>query len=151
MAMDPDHPRDTIPTDNLFNPHRVLVVSERLKDFLDKRRLKCVEYLPIAILDLKKKPIAQRYFIANPLDHVDCLDIERSKPVMDDIDEEAIDNVERIVLDPDRVDRERELFRIAHFDRVTLASRELAAAIDQAGFTSIAWAEVKDYQGSGGA
>jgi hypothetical protein len=146
MTMDPDHPRDTVATDNLFNTNRLLIASERLKEFLEKRQLTAVEYLPIAILDLKHKPLPQRYFIVNPLEHLDCLDVQHSGPTQDEIDDEYIDDVKRIVLDPSRLDDTRELFRIARFNRVTLASRALAAAIDEAGFTSIAWTELKDYK-----
>src|SRR3972149_2831695 len=50
FIMHPDRPHDTNLLDNLYNIHNLLVVSKRLKDFLESRPLQKVEFLPITIL-----------------------------------------------------------------------------------------------------
>jgi hypothetical protein len=144
MDFHPDHPRDTVKTDNLGNTDGVLVVSERVCDFLTKRKLGGMEYLPITILDHKKKPIPEKYFIANTIDHVDCLDLKASRATFSKIRKTRITDVEKLVLDPKRLDPTRELFRIKNFARHALVHRDLADAITSAGFTSIGWTELSD-------
>ncbi len=144
MAFDPEHPRDTVRTDNLANTDGVLVISERLCDFLMKRKLYGMEYLPIPILDHKKRLIAEKYVIANTVDHVDCLDLKASKPTFSQIRKTRITDVEQLVLDSKRMDPKRELFRIKNFARHALIRRDLADAITAAGFTSIGWTELSE-------
>jgi hypothetical protein len=145
MDFDPEHPRDTVRTDNLANTDCLLVISERLCDLLVKRKLVGMEYLPIPILDHKKKPITDKYFIAHTVDHVDCLDLKASKPTFSQIRKTRVTDVEKLVLDPKRVDPKRELFRIKNFADEALVSRGLAEAITAAGFTTFGWKELSDY------
>jgi len=53
--------------------------------------------------------------------------------------------VEKMVLDPSRIDPERELFQVKDLDGFTFATRELADAIKAAKFTSIRWLPIADY------
>ncbi len=145
MAFDLDHPRETVLTDNLINPNRVLVVSERLRDFLAKRELKAVEYLPIPILDHKKNLLAEKYFIAHTVDNVDCLDVAASKAKFSPLLKTRVSGVEKLILDPNRADPERQLFRIKNFADEALVRRDLADAISAAGFTSVGFRELANY------
>ena len=140
-----DFPRDTVRTDNLGNTHGILVLSERLCEFLMKRNVTAVEYLPIGILDHKKKLISEKYFIAHTINNVDCLDVAASKAEYSLILPERVDWVGQLVLDPNRVDPERQLFRIKNFADQALVRRDLADAITAAGFTSIGWKELSQY------
>jgi hypothetical protein len=145
IRMDPNTPRDNVLTDYLQNIDSILVVSDRLKTFFEERHLKCVEYLPVTILDHKGKPARARYFIANTYDHVDCLDVTVSKPKYGHIRKESIKSVQRLVLDPQRVDAERELFVIKNFSGPILVRTALANAITQAKFTGIQWRKLEEY------
>jgi hypothetical protein len=144
MDFDPEHPRDTVSTDYLANTDSLLVISERLCDFLVKRMLSGMEYLPITIIDHKKKPIAEKYFIAHTVDHVDCLDLKASGPTFSRIRKTRVTEVKQLVLDPKRIDPKRELFRIKNFADEALVSRSLAEAITAAGFTSLGWTEFSE-------
>jgi len=147
MALDPDHPRDTVLTDNLLNPEGVLVVSERLADFLRARALGSVEFLSVTVLDHKQKPIPEKYFIVNAFDNVDCLDKEASVPKYSPIRKDRVVSVQRTVIDPKRVAPGRELFRIKGFASRVLVGKALRDAIDAAGFTSIGWTDPATYKG----
>lgn len=147
-----DRPYDTLLTDNLKNINMLIVGSGRLKEFLEKRRVEKVEYLPVTILDHKDKPIRSNYFIIHPIDPVACLDIDRCGATWDELDEDDIESVQRIVIDASMIDEERQvikierkLFRPRHFYRITLIRRDLAEAIDAEGFTGIRWVEMDDY------
>lgn len=145
FAMDPDRPRDTILTDSLRNIDSLLVISERLRDFLEQRKVKCVEYLPVAILDHKGKPVASKYFIAHTLDDLDCLDVARAQPLYSEIRKASITLVKHMAFDEARIDPERELFQVKNLDGFTFATRELADAITAAKFTGIKWLPIADY------
>jgi hypothetical protein len=147
FLMNPETPRENLLTDNLKNSHSVLVLSERLKDLLEARQLKAVEYHGVTILDHKGKAVAPKYFMVHPYDDVDCLNTAASQPTYGTIRKETIYRLKRVVLDPARVDRERELFKIRDFADLVFVSRELAKAITDAKFTSVEWMEIQDYDG----
>jgi hypothetical protein len=146
MEFDHEHqPRGTVLTDNLINPNRILVVSELLCKFLVNRDLKAMEYLPIPILDHARNLIAENYFIAHTVDNIDCLDIEASKPKFGPLLKARITGVERLVLDPDRMDPERQIFRIKNFADEVIVRQDLADAVTAAGFTAVGFRELAQY------
>jgi hypothetical protein len=144
-TMHPDWPTNTVLTDNLINTDALVVASARLADFLRARGVTHTEYLPVTILNHKKRPTGKDYFIVNPVEPVDCLDVAKSGVTWSLFDGTIVDSVQRLVLDPKRCDPDRELFRIAKFADVTLVSRELAKAMDAQGFTGNRWLELSAY------
>lgn len=143
FPMHPDRPHDTILLDNLYNTDNLIVVSRRLKEFLEARPLVKVEYLPVTILNHKKKPASRDYFIIHPVDLPQCLDIAKSGVTWGIVDKERVDEVKQLVLDESKVDRE--LFRPKPFFNVIIVERNLAEAIDCEKFTGIRWVELEDY------
>ncbi len=143
--MDQNYPTDTLLVDNLGNLSMLIVVSSRLKEFIESRSPKCVEYLPVAISNHKGREVNDKYYIIHPFEPVDCLDLEKSEAKMGLIAKSEASSVERVVLDDSRLDYERELFKPKSFYRVTLVKRELSLAIDEMGFTGVRWLEMGDY------
>jgi hypothetical protein len=146
-SMHPDFPDDTLLTDSLINSDMLIVASPKLKAFVEARKLKKVEYLPLRIIDHKGKVASKDYFIIHPIEPVDCLDLEASGAIRSTIDTETIRKVKRLVLDESKLDPDRELFRPKGFYRATLVRRALAQAIDAAGFTGVRWTELDKYRG----
>jgi hypothetical protein len=144
FKMDSDFPHDTLLVDNLDNTDDLIVASRRLKEFLETRPLMHMEYLPIAILDHKKKPVEDEYFIVHPIDLPECLDIKKSQ-VTWGISKDWADKVKQLVIDMTKVEPDRDLFRPKPFYSVILVRRALAEAIDEQGFTGIRWKEIDDY------
>lgn len=89
-AMHPDFLHNTLLVDNLINTDRLVVVSLRLKQFLEARGIKQLEFLPVTIMDLRERPASRDYFIVHPIEHVDCLDLEKSGARFSAIDPETI-------------------------------------------------------------
>lgn len=144
-TMNDDFPDNTVLTDSLFNTDDLIVGSERLKELLDKRKVTKVEYLPIKVVNHKKKPVGKNYFIIHPVDPVDCLDKGKSGVTFGKIAKTTVKSVDKLVLDPKKLGPDRELFRIANFPVVTLVRRDLAKAMDAAGFTGVRWVELTAY------
>src|ERR1043165_8735212 len=67
FAMNPNFPDNTLIADCPYNLNRLMIVSSRLQQFLAGRELPNVEYLQVAIVDLKGKVVPAPYFIVNPI------------------------------------------------------------------------------------
>jgi hypothetical protein len=142
FVMHPDRPNDTILTDNLYNIELLIVGSRRLRSFLEERDVPQLDYLPVRILNHKLKLVSRDYCIINPLDPVDCIDLQKSEARMDPMNTATIDGVARLVIDESKVREGRVLFRPKGFYWVILIHRQLAEAIDACGFTGVGWTEL---------
>lgn len=145
FTQDMDFPNNTLLIDNLVNTNSLIVASERLKKFLEKQALPHVEYLPVTILDHKGKVASDCYYIIHPIDSVDCLDVDKCGPTWGRIAKDSIKTVDRLVLDEDKIDPERKMFRLQKFLLPVIVHRELAEAIDQEGFEGVRWVDIDDY------
>lgn len=146
FEMDRDARYDTLLADRLRNASGFLVVSEQVVRFLEEREVPHFESLPVKILDHRGKPVDQPYFIVNPLDPVDCLDVEACDPSWNKILPGKIRSVRRLVIDPDRMDPSRPLFTCDKFHRARFLRRDLAKAMDDAGFTGSVFVEIGEYR-----
>jgi hypothetical protein len=144
-SMDPDFPYNMLLIDNLLNSSMLIVGSARLKSLLEEQRVAGVEYLPVTVLNHKGRPAGKEYFIINPIDPPDCLAREQCGITWSELDPDTIDTVEHLVIDPSKVEPERQLFRPKYFYDVILVERSLAEAIDRAGLQGIRWLELADY------
>jgi hypothetical protein len=145
FTMHPDFPNNTLLGDNLINNEMLLVVSKRLKEFLEARALPKVEYLQVTIVNHKGRPASRDYFIVHPVDPVDCLDLAKCQAKISRIDGETVQRLKQLALDEARLDPDRQLFRPKFYYDIALARTDLAAAIDAAGFTGIRWVEPEDH------
>jgi hypothetical protein len=138
-------PQNTVFTDSLRNMDVLIVGSAKLRQFFEARKSKCVEYLPVGIMDHKGKLSPREYSIIHPVVPVDCLDEAKSGARYSRIAKQDIANVKKLVLDPSKLDLERELFRLDRFFRVILIRRDVAVEIDKAGLTGMRWVEPSDF------
>ncbi|MBT8143817.1 MAG: hypothetical protein KJO55_03890 [Gammaproteobacteria bacterium] len=145
LLMDPDTPEDSLLADNLLNPMALIVVSAKLKQLLEERGLQKTEYLPVAIIDHRNRPVDEPYFIVHPINHVQCLDVDASGGEWDLIDDTVLESVERVVLDTPRLEQGRELFRPFPLTDIVVVSRELADTIDTADISGCEWLELSEY------
>jgi hypothetical protein len=145
FKMNPDFPNDTVLTDSLINADRLIVGSMRLKKFLESAVPKHMEYLPVTIVDHKGKTASRDYFIVHPVSPVNCLEAEKSGAKYSRIVKGKIQSIERLVIDPGRIDPDRQLWRLDGFFDVVLAHRNLAERITSEGFTGIRWIELSNY------
>jgi len=140
--------------DSLRNTDSLLVVSQALRSVIEAHE-KHVELLPVTLVAPKKKKVDAPYFIVNPLDAVDALDIGASAlrwknggqgPSRKDggIDD-SVDRIEKLVVDEKRIPADRSLFLLKHVDFVIVMRASLLAAIESAGLTGVEAIRVEDY------
>jgi hypothetical protein len=143
--MNPEFPLDTVLVDAPWNLEQWIVISPRVRDFLQARDVGHVEYLPVKIIDHRGRVASRDYTIAHPVGPVDCIDMKKSKFVWDpEMDE--MESLRRVVLREDRIPSDRHLFRLAKFYQPVVVRRHLAQALDAEGFTGIRWTELNKYR-----
>jgi len=136
-------PKGPVLPDNLINTDMALIVSPRLKDFLNAKQLSDVEYLPFGLVDAKDKKIPGTLFYVHVLNNPDCLDREKCDVTRySGSDKDRIDRMNHIVF---KSNPKRDLFRAKGYRREFFVSRSLAEAIHQAGFTGVRFWEIKGY------
>ncbi|MCP3143935.1 imm11 family protein [Pyxidicoccus xibeiensis] len=143
--MDPKFKRYVDLADNLKNPDRIITVSKALKEFIEARKPREVEYLQVPIFNHKKKVASDEYFIINPLRVFDCIDKEKSDISWNAIDPDKISAVEKLVLKPKAFEPGFLLFRLKHFEHAVMVDRKLAQAILDEGFTGLIFDEVDTF------
>jgi hypothetical protein len=139
-----EYPNDMLLVDVFRSPHRMILISPALKDFFEKKNVKQVEYLPVAILNHKGKP-ADDYFILHPIHPVECLNIKESEAKWDYMDDTTIGPIKQIIIDETQVDPELQIFKIKYLYDIIIVRRDLAEAIDALGATGIEWIELHDF------
>jgi hypothetical protein len=147
FTMDPEFPNNTLLPDNLINLNMMIVVSARLKEFLEAKKPTHLEYLKVTILDHKGRPASREYYIINPVNPIDCMDVQKSEPTYSLMDRTNIKRVKQLALDTSRLDPDRLIFRPKSFYRAILTKAKLSVEIDRAGFTGIRWIKPENFTG----
>lgn len=144
MEMNEDHPDDLLLVDSLFNIKSLLVVSERIKGYLDSQDIAGSELLPINIKNHKGRYIDDNYFVLNLATHVDCLDAEASHAEVSTMTKN-IKAVNGLVLRQTEALQGLKLFRLSSFGVPTIVHKDLALDMDAQGFTGIKWGKLEDF------
>ncbi len=128
-------------TDSDFVP----LVSKRFMEFMATELSPEVQWLPITPKDEDGNVIPdQRYFIANPLDNVDCIDLDRTPHEVDPDCPDEIDLTDwrsPPVLQMSRIG-DRRYFRLTQHPQTIVVREDIVRMIEEAGFTGFAFSEL---------
>jgi hypothetical protein len=119
-----------------YNRHAALIVSAPVAELLTQLNVTHVEYLPIRVGSLAT------YTLVNLLDPVDCIDRVQSGARASAIDPDMIMSIQRLVLDPSRIDPERALFRCCGLSSAILVRADLREALLEKGFSGVRMLEL---------
>lgn len=125
-----------------------MVISPRLKQFIEARRPGNLEFLKVTIFNHKGKPIPEPYYLLNPLTVIDCIDQAKSKLEWNAIDEELICGVYKLVLKSDGIDAEALFFRPKHLEHRIFVQRSFADELRAGGFTGLIFREPLNWMGA---
>ena len=145
FTADKDFPNNLALADTIENTKGVVVVSQKLKEFLESWNPPEVEFLPVTVLNHKKRP-AGKYFIVHPVSPVDVLKAKESGAKYDPDMDDWVDSVKKIVLDKSKIDPDRLLFKLHSFYECVLIRKDLADAITKKGFTGVKWIDCSQYR-----
>ena len=138
-------PRDSGLADSMHCNH--VVVSARVRQLLESEPVRSVEFLPLQIINHKDEVVATDYFVLNPLEIVDCIDLAASEGKENPLDPGTLYGVARLVLRDEAVPQTLSVFRTKHWTDVSLIRRELAERMTKAGLTGLYFIEPAEYQG----
>jgi hypothetical protein len=145
FTFDPDYPNDTLLVDQHSNTNSFVLVSKRVQELLVSKAGPDLELLQVKVLDHKKRDVGAPYYIVHPVGTVTCLNRPACKILIED--EFGIDKLEKVVIESQKVPKERLIFRIENLSRYVCVRRELAQIIDKASFTGIRWVEPEELEG----
>jgi hypothetical protein len=145
LPMSQRHKKDTALTDDISNFDNIKVCSAPLVEFLKKKQLKNVEYLPVTIHNHKGKVASRDYFILNPLPLVDALDVQASKPKYSNLVPTEATTVETLVIDPKRVEKDVQVFRLVGFSAPIIIESAFAEELKAAGFAGPSFIGLERY------
>jgi hypothetical protein len=95
--------------DLVGNTCSMLILSRRLKESLEELEVPNLQFLPVKIINHKKRVASADHFIVNPLGSVDILDTKASD--IEWLDGEVV-AIETMVLDPRKAKKAPDLLRV---------------------------------------
>ncbi len=143
FSFDPDYKHGVELLDFYLNVTDMIVCSQRAADFVRAHNPGALEYLPVTLVDHRGKAVAAPHFILHPVDHPDCIDVERSRLTWSQINPSVIDIAEHIDVDPARVPEDRLIFRPKSHPAVHLMRRGFAESLVAEGFSGARWIDIK--------
>lgn len=140
-----DFPRDIQVPDNVYTMiHQV--VSTRLWQVLEPSLGRSrVEALPVKIKNHKGRLAKGEFFVLNPIDVIDCIDLGASGAVFNLLDPTQIMQVDRLVLRP--LPNDVALFRPQGWTRLLLIREDLAGKLLAAGLTGLVFLDPSRFEG----
>ena len=146
FQMDPDFPKDIMLADNVRNSG-FLLVSQKLKSFLEQNELNNTEYLKVKILNHKGRVASDEFYIINPLDFADAINFSQSKVKWNNITPDIIASCTKLRLDENKIPTYYKMFRLKFFPRRVLVSYELKEKISNAGFSGLSFKSLEEFRG----
>ena len=139
MSMHAERPRNTALPDYVNNLHSLMIISPRLKKFLQEQNVTHVEYFPLDIIDHKGKIASNEYVIAHLIDHIECIDADASeaKWTNEGLPTLRIRSLESMELETSKIPEGRNLFFPKYYSVYPILHKDLAEAMEKEGFTNI--------------
>lgn len=98
--------------DAIPNIHSMLFVGEKLKDILENSGAP-FDFHPIRIRNQRQRIVKKKYYIANLLQHISCLDKKKSEFRMSAILPDQVVRFRQCVLDESKIPEGTKIFRLS--------------------------------------
>ncbi len=144
FQMSEDYPECLELVDFLHVLEDTLVVSEEARQLLECENVRGLEFIPVRILNHKGRSVKRKYYIANCLNLVDCIDQEETEFEWDTLDESQMEDVVNLTIDESKINQNTALFRMKHLQEFLIVRRELAEKISAVGLVGLAVTEIED-------
>src|SRR5262245_39086187 len=136
FAMNPERPKDVALTDYMPNSEGFVLASPRLATFLRDQKFPDVEFLPVTILDHKKRVASKDYTIFHSYHVVDCVDQKASDFKWDGLENPSM-VVKKLVLKQDVLGEGERIVRPKFTTNKVLYRSDLREALDKEKFTGL--------------
>ncbi|PCJ58656.1 MAG: hypothetical protein COA79_12590 [Planctomycetota bacterium] len=146
FTVDADYPEYNIFPDSLGNTECVIPISPKLKEFLERKNIPNLLFIPVELLNHNERVI-KNYFLLHSIEEIDVIDKEKTTILrVDSLNEDMYDKVQDLVLLNHRVSSDIQIFRVKGLYDVTCVTRELANEIKECGFSGIYWKDISTYR-----
>lgn len=120
------------------------LASAALKDFLETNSGAEIEFTPFRLRNHKRRFVDEELFIANVIGTIDWVDREQTEGDEDPVNPGRYMAISKLVFDPDRIDPDVDLFRLAVFPEYLVFREDLKTKLEQSGMTGFAFHRVGD-------
>lgn len=128
-------------TSHLGNMKGMIVASKELRQAIEKHCSGAdIEYLPFTLIDHKRRAYSTDYCIVNPIGGFDCVDTKASKITYNTSGKVSF--VDELVLDPRKVARAPQLFRVDIYPSLYVMGSALVDELRSAKLTNVVLTEV---------
>jgi hypothetical protein len=145
LEMSKKYPNDIRLEDFVYNTNSLLIVSDRVRQLIEGEGFQHVEFLPVTIVNHKKRKEKAPYFILNCFPLQDCLDVKQSAGEKNPIDPDDFMRLDKIVIDEQRVDQSAAIFRMKGYPGIKVFRRSALQRLLDEGCSGIAMKEIADY------
>ncbi len=129
------YPRYVDLADCISSKDRFMVVSKRLKEFLESK-ITGVEYLPVSIFNHKNQIVSKDYSIVNPTPAIDCVNKEESEIEWDIWNQiEYVEYCTKLVFHDEKIPNSTLIFCPEYFYGVIFIDESLADEMEMKQFT----------------
>lgn len=135
FRMEPRHAGLMVP-DVVFNPHRCLMVTDRMRSFLHESIDTPVEYLRFTLINHKGRVADDSMWVVNLLDSVGCADMEKTRGSESPFYPGEIQNLRKLFIVEDELPTDRRAFRLKECPHTILVRADLRREIEEAGFSA---------------
>lgn len=145
FRMDKKFRKNTKLADQLSSETSLTVVNSTIANIFRELNLEQVEILPVSVLDHKGDDCGEEYFIINPNNIIDCIDInsEESQIFWHPVVKEMITGAFNLVLKED-FDKSHMIFRPKYFRNRILIREDLAEKINSYGLKGLRFVPIDE-------
>jgi hypothetical protein len=146
FRMSDEFPKDVKLADALANTNALLVVSEKLAEFLKTEKfLAHNEVHPVGIENHKGRREKVQYFIIHQIDDPKCVDEAKTVGRKSRLEPDEYAGMRQLVLDEKKIPPEYAIFRAAEYKDRILVRSDVAEKIEKGGFTGLAFFDLEGY------
>lgn len=135
FRMQPRHSGLIVP-DVLLNPHECLMVTDRLRAFLEGHIHTPVEYLRFTLVNHKGRVADDSMWVVNLLDSVACADMEKTEGSESPFYPGEIQDLLELHVIEEKLPTDRKLFRLGECPATILVREDLRREMEEAGFSA---------------
>lgn len=124
-------------TDFIDNISSQIMINEKVKSFFIKSGITedFVEYLPFKICDKQGEILDEQYYICNPIQKYECLDVDKSDVYTRKSGK--IVGVNNVALNEDKIPDDALIFRLGEVPSEIILKRDFVEKVDREGFTGL--------------
>jgi hypothetical protein len=135
FRMEPRHPGLMVP-DVVLNPDLCLMVTDRMRAFLDGHIDTPVEYLRFTLMNHKGRMADDSMWVVNLLDSVACADLEKTDGTESPFYPGELQDLLELHVIEEKLPTDRKIFRLGECPATILVRDDLRRAIEDAGFSA---------------